>query len=298
LTLDDVIKPYEGTNGKMLTANPIFKMLPGGGNSQPIGVYIGGARYATTSSWSVVPLDTKKTTYGKIRNTLLAQTIPLFVSIQNSKDLGALQLQNYVVVTRDVECGTKNLVGSPMEFQFPKAVIDFLNGGNAGYGNTVNDLYKLANAYLGGMTPGNLNIGDVATAVDRLNNAFDGCRAATAWLSAPSVQRTITTTAPAAATKLAAIAEVEESNDGVVKAYPNPFVDRVLFTIQPKVSGQAQLDIFDMTGRKIQTPFNGYLKAGQKQNVEVKLNTTSDGIIIYRLNTGGGQTSGRLMRLK
>jgi len=300
LVLADIVGAYDGTlgapNWKLEANNNIFKMLPGGGNSQAIGSYIGGARYAIAASWSVVPLDNTKANKGKIRNTLLAQTIPLFVSLQNSKDLGALQLQNYVVVTRDVECGTKILMGSPMEFQFPKTVIDFLNGG---YGNTVNDLYRLANAYLGGQTPGNLNIGDVAAAVDKLNNAFDGCRAATGWLSAPSVQRTITTTAPAAAINLAKVEVEDESMGNVeVKAYPNPFVDKVLFTIQPKVSGQAQLDIFDMTGRKIQTPFNGYLKAGQKQTVEVKMNTTSDGIIIYRLNTGGGQTSGRLMRLK
>ena len=242
---------------------------------------------------------------GKIKNTLLAQTIPLYVSLQNSLNLGSLELKDYVVVTRDVECTTNAITGEPMEFQLDESVIDFLQsndglgaGGTDKYPATVEGLYMLANAYLGGQTPGNLSIGAVASTVDAINNAFDGCRAVAGWMSIPTAivmdSRTTTTSVSVAERTFT---EAEDASS-IIKAFPNPFVDRVRFIIQPKVTGQVQLDILDITGRNLQTPFNGFMRAGQKQTVDVRIDAKLDATLIYRINTGGQTATGKLLRAK
>jgi hypothetical protein len=278
--------------------NNIFRMLPGGGKAAAIKLYegTGVVKYDNDLSWAVVPLDNKKSTAGKIRNGLLAQTMTLYFSLQNSSVLGAVEIKAYGFITQKVDCGTKIAMDLPQTFTLPKAVVDYLNAGHADYPNTVFGLYKLANAYLGGLTPGGLDPESVAGAVDKINNAFDECRIITGYVGElPTVApiTRVTNDAPAA--------NANASNAAVkglkVSAYPNPFVDRVKFVISSEISGNAQMEIMDVQGRVIALPYNGYIYAGRSQTVEVMLRNASSEQLIYRLRVGNNTATGKLMRV-
>jgi hypothetical protein len=282
----------------------IFRMLPGGGKAAAIKAPLEGftaiMTYDNKDSWIYVPLDNKKNglanTAGKIRNGLLAQTMTLYFNLQNSSVLGAVEIKAYGFITQKVDCGTKVAMDLPQTFNLPTKVVDYLNAGHADYPNTVFGLYKLANAYLGGLTPGGLDPESVAGAVDKINNAFDECRIITGYVGElPTVApiTRVTTDAPAA--------NANASNAAVnglkVSAYPNPFVDRVKFVISSEVSGNAQMEILDVQGRIIARPYNGYIYAGRSQTVEVMLRNASSEQLIYRLRVGNNTASGKLMRV-
>jgi hypothetical protein len=292
IDIDDPAKATKDEN--------IFKMLPGGGKSQAIRpgspvAYRFGPLYE--QSYPYVPLSTKKATLGKIQNTLLAQTMTLYFSIQNSSPLAGTELIGASVITQKVDCGTKIAQGDPASHSIGAAVVNFLNGGN-GYSNTVLGLYKLANDYLGGITVPGLSADAVAGAVGAINEAFDECRIITGWngvVEQPTITRTTTSPAPAVATtKETGMVEVK----GVqVSTFPNPFVNKVRFVIKSEIAGPTQIQIVDMQGRLIQNAYKGYINAGREQNIEVNINTVTPQTMIYKVTIGDKTTTGKLMRI-
>jgi hypothetical protein len=83
-----------------------------------------------------------------------------------------------------------------------------------------------------------------------------------------------------------------------VSTYPNPFTDVVRFTIESKVSGQAQLEVVNMTGQKIATVFNGYIKANHSQVVEYRVPSIARTNLIYVLRINDKQATGKLLNAK
>jgi hypothetical protein len=80
-----------------------------------------------------------------------------------------------------------------------------------------------------------------------------------------------------------------------VSAFPNPYTDKVKFVIQSPVSGQASLELFNMSGQKIQTVFKGQVAAGIAQAVEYKVPPASRTNLMYVLKIGDQRSSGILL---
>ena len=98
------------------------------------------------------------------------------------------------------------------------------------------------------------------------------------------------------------VAEVEivsaDTADNLLKAYPNPFAERVFFDMQFVNDGHAMLEIFDMRGAKLTTLFDKSVEAGMIYRLEYAPTDVVPGILIYRLVKDGEVTNGRLIYQK
>lgn len=83
-----------------------------------------------------------------------------------------------------------------------------------------------------------------------------------------------------------------------VSAYPNPFMDKVIFSIESPISGNASLDIYNLMGQKLHTIYQGYLFAGRGQVVEYNAPGVYKGALIYTLRVGDKQVNGKLIQVK
>jgi hypothetical protein len=81
-----------------------------------------------------------------------------------------------------------------------------------------------------------------------------------------------------------------------VTAYPNPYTDRVLFTINSSQSGPAVLEVFSTAGQKLQTVYQGNIYAGIKHTAEYQVPVKNRVNMIYILRIGNKHVSGKLLR--
>ena len=266
----------------------IYKMLPGGGNLQAIGVDndlpYDGSSYSDPSTWSLVPIQPSGAQKGKIRNTLLAQTIVLWFNLRTSSELGNINLNRDTLVTdAQTACGSHIPIGKPSKFGLPHNIVQYLNEGN-GYPNNVSGLFNLANDVLGGENTA-LPIGDVEKAVDVINNSFDGCRI---------LVETIPYSAPEILTITSSIQLEEEKSVATTRlkviAYPNPYKNGFNLLITSPVSGQATIEFFTITGAKVYE-----MKRFVQANSTLTATYTGPihyGSLIYRVVIGGNNSTG------
>ena len=80
-----------------------------------------------------------------------------------------------------------------------------------------------------------------------------------------------------------------------VKAYPNPFNDRVKFVVSVPQPGYGTLEIMNMLGQKVKTIFQGQLKAGD-QSFEMVLPQSRYSTLVYIFRINGKQVSGKLIQ--
>jgi hypothetical protein len=273
---------------------------------------------------------------GRINNVLLAQTITLGLNIGFSSGLGnfALQANKWLVTADVVECGSKTIkdckfsctpvldpiTGLPVSYTWTvtyspyhvgctisQALYDALTTKN------VSGLYLLANKALCNFdgtvgTESGITLDEIESAVDCINNAFDECKSFVTWASgdvAPTANSFCTppsssTPCPPIIVSRSVSGPVSEavSGDLNVTAYPNPFNDRVKFTILSKVSGQAQLEVYNTMGQKVSTLYNGYLQANRTQIVEYKISGPGKSSLIYILRVGGKHATGKLLHIE
>ena len=83
-----------------------------------------------------------------------------------------------------------------------------------------------------------------------------------------------------------------------VTAAPNPFTDKVRFTIESPVSGQGSLEVFNMLGQKVKTVYQGFIQAGRGQVMEYNVPALHQTNLIYRLQVGGKQVTGKLINVR
>jgi len=231
------------TNGNMP------KMLPGSGNSQPLGVDnvlpYDGAYYSDQNTWYLVPIPKSGGQKGKINNQLLSQTIALWFNLRTNSPLATVDLTNdTLVTTAQTACGSGIPTGPALKFGLPHSVVLYLNGGN-GYANNVSGLFQLANDVLGGVNS-SINPLDVQYAVAATNSAFDGCRILTATISYSQPTNVLTK-----ALKVANIPDEVASEKLVVTAFPNPYNTYFSLRIISPVSGMAQIEFYDVNGTKV-----------------------------------------------
>jgi hypothetical protein len=229
-----------------IASGAIYKMLPGGGKAKAIDldktIPYDGAYYSDESTWSLVPLQPNGPQKGKIRNSLLAQTITLWFNLRNSSTLGSINLVEDTLVTKaTTNCGSNTLVREEMKFGLPHEIITYLNGNN-GYPATVDGLFALANDVLGGVNK-NISTSVVQTAADVINNAFDGCSV---------LVRTIPyNTGILVKGGTVRVKTGSETNTLTVIAYPNPYEKNFQLRITSPVTGMAKFEFFTLTGQKV-----------------------------------------------
>jgi hypothetical protein len=273
----------------------IFKMLPGGSTPQAlVAGYPGGGEYSLTTTWPVAPLKTDNPGRGRIQNNLLSQTIVLYFNLKMDAVLGDIQLPYPTIKTSDAVCGSNvPIPGTELTFTLPGSVVSFLNGGN-GYANTVNELFRLANEYLGGNTPGNLTASDVSSAVDAINRAFDECRVITGYETNGGT--TITQSRPR--NNLSEQENPKVETGLIASAFPNPYLQNQFnLRIKSPVSGEAIVQLFTIDGVKLSESRISLIQdAGQVVMIQVPKGYK--GRIVYLVTQGTYRAKGIVLGSK
>jgi hypothetical protein len=267
-----------------ITRGNIYKMLPGGSNVNTIDEDktspFDGAYYSDQTTWSLVPLQPNGPQKGKIRNSLLAQTITLWFNLANNTSLGGISLADDTLLTKaTARCGSNIPVGDATKFGLPHSVIVYLNGGN-GYAATVDGLFALANDVLGGVNTA-IKASTVQEAVDVINNAFDNCRILTGTI--PYATPYITKTKP---DKL----QETTNNRFRVMPYPNPYKDQFYLLINSSVNGIAKIEFFNLNGQKVYE-MNTLVRASLNNTVHYN-GAVRSSTLIYKVTIGKQMATG------
>ncbi|HEV7332085.1 MAG TPA: hypothetical protein VGN63_13705 [Flavisolibacter sp.] len=80
-----------------------------------------------------------------------------------------------------------------------------------------------------------------------------------------------------------------------VNTAPNPFNDRIRFTLKSEVSGRGSLEVYNTLGQRVKTVFQGQVTAGQVQTVEYAVPVQQRSNLIYIFRVGNEQTTGKLI---
>jgi hypothetical protein len=84
----------------------------------------------------------------------------------------------------------------------------------------------------------------------------------------------------------------------IISASPNPFTDRIRFTIRAPKAGRATLEVYNMLGQKVGVAFEGQLNDNETRTVEFNAPANHRSSLIYTLRMNGEQISGKLMSIK
>jgi len=79
--------------------------------------------------------------------------------------------------------------------------------------------------------------------------------------------------------------------------YPNPFNDQTKIKYIISEAGQVVIDIYDLTGHKIETMVNRHQKAGEYE-LDWQANEVSTGVYLYRLKAGQYSQTRKMILLK
>jgi hypothetical protein len=82
-----------------------------------------------------------------------------------------------------------------------------------------------------------------------------------------------------------------------VSAAPNPYNDRIRFTVQSNVSGRGSLELYNMLGQRVKTIFEGEVQKGQVKTIEYAVPGAQRSGLIYMFRVGNERTSGKLIGL-
>ena len=90
--------------------------------------------------------------------------------------------------------------------------------------------------------------------------------------------------------------QVPEQQTTTVKAYPNPFSDKVKFVITSAQAGSGSLEVFNVMGQKVKTVYQGHVAAGVN-NFELSLPNQKNSNLIYRFKMAGKPITGKLIQI-
>ena len=149
----------------------------------------------------------------------------------------------------------------------------------------------------GGVLLTGTSYSDINIVVDFINNQFDG---GGTFLGNFATQQTTCSLSSGRFANVTVPAREKglTVSDLTVAAYPNPFADRLKFTVVSPVSGKATLDVYNVTGQKIRTVYNGYLFANTSQVVDFTVPSSVKGMLIYTLRVGDKRKSGKVVQMK
>ena len=257
-------------------ANCVVDRLPGGS-----GIGILPAGDISICNYSLL------TKQGRISNKLLAQTLVLGLNLGIGTPLGGVELDQGWIVTAapDGGCGSEipllqeciyNLEGYLTEVINPywyckidQSVIDMIHA--IMLPANVDGLFELANQALGGWgTYSDTQLTAIAGAADMINNVFDECRVFMGYMENKPVCAETSFNGEYLSSMLGASS---------LKAYPNPFSEKVFFEFVSNVDTHARLEIFNLTGEKVITLINQRVKYGVLNRIEYKPSTEVSGIL-------------------
>jgi hypothetical protein len=96
-----------------------------------------------------------------------------------------------------------------------------------------------------------------------------------------------------------AIPKVDQQvEQATVIAAPNPFNDRIRFSIKSPMSGKGSLDLYNMLGQKVRTVYQGNFEKGMVQYFEYNVPLSQRSNLIYLFTIGSQKVSGKLINLK
>ena len=270
LAYNSVTIPSVGTSPNVATI--LNDMMPGGSTPEALAT---GDFVITSAAFA----DEYLTKQGKINNVLLSQTITLALNSRlNGGLLATIPLTSCILIDDST-------------IYLNQDVLAYMAA--HGYPATVAGLLQLANAILSGhLTPG---VGGVPSysaindAVTQINEGFDECKMFGGACPAPvALAGNVRTTQ-------ASVATTTQVDGLQVSAYPNPFNEVVKFTIQSKVSGKAQLEVYNMLGQKVKTVYSGFIQANKAQVVEFRAGAAAHQSLLYVLKIGDNQVTGKLL---
>jgi len=301
----------------------IKAILPGGGSSTML------SGDALASTWldkkhpgDLAPYLSK---LGRIEGQLFAQTLTLGLNLRietGDDGLAAIPLQKgmYLVTQAKLDCEkgsgvvepqdewyewvldvkviTQNCVDPYKEWMIPSGVLCMME--ELGKDMTVGGLYELANEALGGKyefpysavcldDDAEVSLDDIASAVDMINNAFDGCRVFAGNWEEPWECQSIDVTP-----KLTS-AHIEGK---AFTAYPNPFSHEINFEFVSAKSGHATLEIMNIAGQRVARIMDQYVKAEEQQKAEFRPDSKVSGMYFYKLDIEGDIQIGKVVYRK
>ena len=80
-----------------------------------------------------------------------------------------------------------------------------------------------------------------------------------------------------------------------VITFPNPYTDNVTFQIESNISGKGILEVYNLSGQKLQTVFEGNIAAGKGQVIRYSIPEQNRSTLIYRLRVGETTTTGKVL---
>ena len=141
---------------------------------------------------------------------------------------------------------------------------------------------------VGANTFNNLKTGDV-TSVKVKNGA--GC------FSGAVLCANLSSSCPPPGARISTPQQIESSiSTTTVKAYPNPFSDRVKFMVTSTVAGNGNLEIYNMMGQKVKTVYQGYIAAGT-QVFELSMPKQQVANMVYVLRVGDKKLTGKILQV-
>ena len=241
---------------------------------------------------------------GRLNNVFLSQTLALSLNLrinptllQFTLDSGYLHTQKLAScgdTTTTISCTTDS--NAIQSHRMNDVVVGYLA---ANGGATVQNLLSLANKLLGQtLLPGAAAAGGTyvptysATSgmVSLINEAFDECCVFIGYDSIKnecsgkgSIQRYV---------------EVmpEPAKSGIqARAFPNPYGRTIQFSLMAPISGQAELSLYDLSGRQLAEIYQGNWKAGDWRLFTYTVKASQLVPMMYRFRIGKETVTGKLM---
>ncbi|MDO9037505.1 MAG: hypothetical protein Q7U59_04055, partial [Lutibacter sp.] len=263
-------------------AQKIIDIMPGG-----------GAAFVLAGDYNASTLPPLKN--GKISNGLLSQTIALALNLYMppndlSKSVGDFVLEGgkYLVT---VKKSKTSMCSDPVAadcYDEPDAIKSWWIPANVVNAlpapKNVWSLFQLAKDALGGATlPVGVKLSDINSAVDAINNAFDGCRF---FLRYSDVKETCPIMEPTIAAKITVVQEpvvIDSSVD--FKVYPVPFEDVINVSYRFEYGTDVTIQVFNLQGGLMYGVVDNRYNNGEVAVKQISLPRTFDQALIVRLTT-------------
>ena len=101
---------------------------------------------------------------------------------------------------------------------------------------------------------------------------------------------------PAGPVARVALNTTELNQQPTVKAYPNPFSDKINFVVTTPISGKGRLEVYNMMGQKVRTVYQGFISAGT-QTFQMSSERHQVANLIYVLRIDDKKISGRILQI-
>ena len=288
-----------------------------------------------TYTWSIVPADAATITSSSVNVTQVTVTansvnfaVKVVVSNQNGETFSSSSCQFSVTV---VAKPTVSAIYNPPGCSDKEFTVDVANP-TIGYTYSISQPGNASNAKLVAPntpqtpTAGNptvhftgLTAGDgfvVTVSNPNVAGSCTGttdCASSTNSLTAPATAKLATTPdavvenlvkEPAATTTAVASAKSVDAykitleSTTTVKAAPNPFTDKIRFSLVSAVSGNGSLELYNTLGQRVGTVYSGFVQAGVELRKEYQVPTGNRSSLIYVFKVGCQQVTGKLVGLK